>query len=89
MQNAFKQNKVRRQQTFKQGRCVQAYKRCVLCAKGYRQTRADLLRVTLVMQTMFGGLTCLWSQPWDASSARKISGALEPTRNFGESVGRG
>jgi hypothetical protein len=89
MQNASKQNKVRRQQTFKKGSRVEAHARRVLCAKRYRQTSADLLPVTLVMQTMVGGLTCLLSQPRDACSARKISGALEPTRNFGESVGRG
>ena len=139
-QNTSKQNKVRRQQAFKQGRRAEAYAPWVLCAKGYRllvrnfrhplgevalfffgagicwflsrsnfaptatpahmpcrppsggafrQAGADLLRATLIMQTMFGGLTCLWSPPWGASSTRKISGALEPTRNFGESVGRG
>ncbi|GEM_PF-5433860 len=34
--NASKQNKVRRQQAFKQGHTAEAYVRWVLCAKGYR-----------------------------------------------------
>ena len=35
-QNRSKQNKVRRQRAFKQGRRAEAYARWVLCAKGYR-----------------------------------------------------
>ena len=39
------------------------------------------------MRALSGGLTCLLSAETGVSGTIKISGALEPARNFGESVG--
>ena len=46
----------------------------------------DLSRAIHIMQALSGGLICLLSTARGVSGIRKIFGALEPTRNFGESV---
>ena len=48
----------------------------------------DLSRAIHIMRALSGGLTCLLSAAMGVSGTIKISGALEPARNFGESVGR-
>ena len=48
----------------------------------------DLSHAIRIMRALSGGLTCLSSAAPGASATIKIFGALEPTRDFGESVGR-
>ncbi len=48
----------------------------------------DWSRAIHIMRAIFGGLTCLLSAETGVSGTIKISGALEPARNFGESVGQ-
>ncbi|MEC8565977.1 MAG: hypothetical protein VXY46_04965, partial [Pseudomonadota bacterium] len=47
----------------------------------------NLSRVIRIMRALSGGLTCLLSAETGFYATIKISGALEPARNFGESVG--
>ena len=48
----------------------------------------DLSHAIYMMRVLYGGLPCVSSAVGMALAAIKIFGALEPTRDFGENVGR-